>query len=109
MAEGGEKREVKMNGEKRFDFYENGIFIGGFELNKKNLPEIYFTDSSSGSAKSVSIISWGEYKEMRYPLEIHNRNSMAVYKTDYWDPRETDAEKAFNISFNPNIMLEKLK
>jgi hypothetical protein len=109
LAEGGENREVKMNGERRFDFYENNIFVGGFKLNKDDLIESYFTKISQDLLNSIDFKGWREYKGMKYPLEVHSSARMAVYKTDYWDPRETTVEKAFNFSFNPNIVLEKFK
>jgi hypothetical protein len=107
LAQGGENREVRMNGEKRFDLYENNKFMGGFELSSEYVIIAYFTEGSKDSQNSIFFNEWGEYKGMKYPLEIRTSSGMSLFKTDYWDPRETSADKAFNISFNPNIAVER--
>ena len=109
LATGGEDIEVKMNGFTRFDLYQAGNFLGGFEVNENKYPERYFNMPSNRLENSVIITKWGEYKGYKYPLEIHPRESLSIFKTDYWNPSESDPETAFNISYNPNIELERLK
>lgn len=109
IASGGEKKEVRINGGNTFSLYENGSFIGSFVLNGKSLPVKYSTSADMESSKSILLTKWGEYKGLNYPLEIQNGSGLSIIKTDYWDPRKTDAEKAFNISFNPAEIAERRK
>lgn len=108
IAAGGENIEVKKNGNNRFDLYIGNKFMGGFELNEHHMPIRYFNSPSTDLANSVMIIKWGEYKGLKYPLELHGQASLIIFRTDYWDPREINAEEAFNISFDPNVVLEKM-
>ena len=109
LAIGGENCELKLNGQNRFDLYRNGKFLGGFELNENNYPVRYFEVLSRSLNVSMIITRWGEYKGYKYPLEIHPQLVLAIYKTDYWNPSEEEADKAFNISFDPNIALQKMQ
>ncbi|HLF35620.1 MAG TPA: hypothetical protein VI583_15360 [Cyclobacteriaceae bacterium] len=106
VAAGGERRELKMNGKTGFAFYENGSFIGSFELGDENLPLKYSASPEPEDARSIRITRWGDYMGLKYPLEINDESGISIYKTDYWDPRDVDAVKAFNISFNPAEIIE---
>lgn len=109
LAVGGENCELKMNGQNRFDLYRDGKFVGGFELNEENYPVRYFEVLSRSLNASMIITSWGEYKGYKYPLEIRPQLVLAIYKTDYWNPSEEEADKAFNITFNPNDALQRMQ
>ncbi len=109
LATGGEYCEIKSNGPNRFNVFLSGKFIGGIELNDKSYPEKYFIDPSNDIQSGVQIVNWGKYNGYTYPLEIHALGTMAIYKTDYFDPRDMNPEAAFSISYNPNQILENLK
>ena len=55
----------------------------------------------------MMIEEWGEYKGMKYPLQIKSQNAFSQFKTDYWDPSKHEAEKTFRISFNPNDLVRR--
>ena len=106
LALGGEKIEVKLNGDKTFDVFINNKFNSRFQLDESNLPARYFVPGKQNQLNMINVEKWGEYKGFKYPLLVTGEGKQAHYQTDYWDAGFLDAESSFNISFDPHKIAE---
>jgi hypothetical protein len=105
LAEEQENIEVKKT-DNGFEVYKQGDFLAGFELNEANLPIGYYTESLTGQKNKIFFKEFSEYEGYKFPLLIEAESMIATYQTDYFDPSNQDAAKAFNISFNPHEMIK---
>jgi len=108
MAEERDNIEVRKKGDRQFEFYIDGTFKSGFELYDTNLPSSYYVEDQYGNYNTVFFEEFSEYKGYKFPLTIKGESLLATYNTDYFDPSHLEAEKAFSITFNPNVLLENL-
>lgn len=101
-----EKVEVRKTVENQLEVFINDKFAAGFELNSDNLPEKYYTRNSGGKQTTLHFKEYSEYKGYKFPLEIQVEAIFASYHTDYFDPSHLEVEKAFNVSFDPNKIIQ---
>lgn len=102
-----ENIEVRKKSDLEFEVFINGKFRSGFELYENNLPSRYYVEGTGGRITMVYFKEYSEYKGYKFPLEIQSESMLATYRTDYFDPSHLDAEKAFNITFNPNELIKQ--
>jgi hypothetical protein len=102
-----ESIEVRVKNENQLEVFVDDRFVYGFELSESFLPERYYTKGLGESISMVFFKKYSEYEGYKFPLEINSESMMATYTTDYFDPSPLEAEKAFNISFNPNELIKR--
>ncbi len=109
LAEERENIEVRKQGERQFEFFIDGTFKSGFELYDTNLPSRYYIKGPYNNYISIFFKEFSEYKGYKFPLTITGESLLATYQTDYFDPSHLEADRAFKITFNPNILLENIE
>lgn len=102
LAAGGENVALRMNGDNRFDMHIGNEIKASFQLDKYNLLRRYYSKGSNDQQGSLIIKNYREYEGYKFPLELGSGSAMTIHKTDYFDPSPLPADKAFNISFDPN-------
>ena len=109
LAIGGEQYELKLHGDKRFDVYENGEYVGGFELNDDNLPGIFYSPGMFPGVKEnfLKFIKWDAYGGYSFPKEITGENTLIVNETEFFEASSKPAEKAFQVTFDPVELTKK--
>lgn len=108
IAMENDKVEVRKKNDRTLEVLINGNPVSGFILNNQNLPEKYYVDRGGGKLTTVYFREFSEYKGYKFPLEIASESMLATYRTDYFDPSHLDAEKAFNVTFNPNELIKQM-
>ncbi len=108
LAMENEKMEVRKKSDKEFEIFINDKFISGFELYEDHLPSRYYVQGAGGRMTMIYFKEYSEYKGYKFPLEIQSESMLATYRTDYFDPSHLDAEKAFNITFDPNELIKRM-
>jgi hypothetical protein len=108
IAMENENLEVRKKNDRTLEVLMNGALVSGFELNNQNLPEKYYVARGGGKSTTIYFKEFSEYKGYKFPLEIASESMLATYRTDYFDPSHLDAEKAFNLTFNPNELIKQM-
>ena len=109
LATGGEQYEIKLNGKQRFDIYENGEYVGGFELNDDNLPFIFYSPGIFTGVKEnfLKFVEWDAYGGYSFPKIITGENTLIINETEFFEASSKPAEKAFQVSFDPVELTNK--
>jgi hypothetical protein len=105
LAQDDERIEVRKAEGRMLEVYMDNKFLAAFDLNEENLPGRYITRGSGGRENILQLKEFSEYKGYKFPLEIQLEARFASYRTDYFDPSHLEAERAFNITFDPNEII----
>jgi hypothetical protein len=107
IAMENENVEVRRKSDRELEVFVGGKFVSGFELSDDYLPSRYYVEGAGGRISTIYFKEYSEYKGYKFPLEIASETMLATYRTDYFDPSHLGAEKAFNVTFNPNDLINR--
>ena len=109
LAIGGDLYELKSVGKKRFNIFEKGEYVGGFELDEENFPLRFFSPGIYRGVKEnkIKFAEWDHYGAYPFPKKITGENAITLNETEIFEASSKPAEKAYKITFNPVELAKK--